>query len=174
MHIDPNVICVVVGDLKRVVASWCCNHLTRSAFCGLESRNGPAKTSRIQDHSAARCSALFPEHVRCISTLLNFLPNLVRCSIAELGLVRERHLCLRGVMLCAFLCVMRNVGCRWQTRHNPFYAGFGNRATDVVSYRAVGVAEGRIYIINPAGEIRHFNHMYRASYTSLQELVDVM
>ena len=36
---------------------------------------------------------------------------------------------------------------------NPFYAGFGNRDTDVVSYREVGVPPGRTFIINPKGQI---------------------
>lgn len=34
---------------------------------------------------------------------------------------------------------------------NPFYAGFGNRDTDEVSYLAVGVPPSRIFIINPKG-----------------------
>lgn len=32
---------------------------------------------------------------------------------------------------------------------NPFYAGFGNRDTDEISYREVGVPPSRIFIINP-------------------------
>ena len=32
---------------------------------------------------------------------------------------------------------------------NPFYAGFGNRDTDEISYRAVSVPPARIFIINP-------------------------
>lgn len=36
---------------------------------------------------------------------------------------------------------------------NPFYAGFGNRDTDVVSYREVGVPPSRTFIINPKGQI---------------------
>jgi phosphatidate phosphatase PAH1 len=39
----------------------------------------------------------------------------------------------------------------------PFYAGFGNRDTDAISYRAVAVNLGKIYIINPKGEIKQFN-----------------
>lgn len=37
---------------------------------------------------------------------------------------------------------------------NPFYAGFGNRDTDEISYRAVSVPPARIFIINPKGELR--------------------
>lgn len=36
---------------------------------------------------------------------------------------------------------------------NPFFAGFGNRGTDLVSYTAVGVPAGRIFTINPRGEV---------------------
>ena len=35
-----------------------------------------------------------------------------------------------------------------------FYAGFGNRGTDAASYKAVGVPDGKIFIINPRSEIR--------------------
>lgn len=38
----------------------------------------------------------------------------------------------------------------------PFYAGFGNRDTDAISYRAVDVNLGKIFIINPKGEVHHF------------------
>ena len=36
---------------------------------------------------------------------------------------------------------------------NPFYAGFGNRPTDEVSYSAVSVPDSRIFTINPKGEV---------------------
>jgi phosphatidate phosphatase LPIN len=32
---------------------------------------------------------------------------------------------------------------------NPFYAGFGNRDTDELSYLKVGIPMGKIFIINP-------------------------
>ena len=37
---------------------------------------------------------------------------------------------------------------------SPFYAGFGNRITDALSYRSVDVPRSRIFSIDPAGEIR--------------------
>jgi hypothetical protein len=37
--------------------------------------------------------------------------------------------------------------------YNPFYAGFGNRDTDDISYRAVGIHPNKIFIINPRSEI---------------------
>ena len=36
---------------------------------------------------------------------------------------------------------------------NPFYAGFGNRETDTVSYAHVGVPPGRNFTINPRSEV---------------------
>ncbi|KAK9844331.1 hypothetical protein WJX74_000895 [Apatococcus lobatus] len=37
---------------------------------------------------------------------------------------------------------------------NPFFAGFGNRDTDEISYLTVGVPPSKIFIINPRGELR--------------------
>ena len=35
----------------------------------------------------------------------------------------------------------------------PFYAGFGNRDTDYISYKTLSINENKIFIINPKGEI---------------------
>ena len=43
----------------------------------------------------------------------------------------------------------------------PFYAGFGNRDTDAISYRSVAINLGKIFIINPRGEIKLLNKMYK-------------
>ncbi|KAK4277497.1 hypothetical protein QN277_015489 [Acacia crassicarpa] len=57
---------------------------------------------------------------------------------------------------------------------NPFYAGFGNRDTDEISYLKVGIPRGKIFIINPKGEIV-VNHRHdKKSYTSLHALVHGM
>ncbi|KAK8497715.1 hypothetical protein V6N13_103464 [Hibiscus sabdariffa] len=54
---------------------------------------------------------------------------------------------------------------------NPFYAGFGNRDTDEISYLKVGIPKGKIFIINPKGEVV-VNHSVEAkSYSSLHALV---
>jgi phosphatidate phosphatase PAH1 len=57
---------------------------------------------------------------------------------------------------------------------NPFHGGFGNRDTDAISYRAVGINLSRIFIINPEGEVHHFNSQYKKSYPLLTELVHEM
>lgn len=57
---------------------------------------------------------------------------------------------------------------------NPFYAGFGNRVTDLVSYLAVEIPQKKIFIINPSGEIAHYNKEYKKSYTFMGEYCDAM
>lgn len=37
---------------------------------------------------------------------------------------------------------------------HPFYAGFGNRITDAMSYRAVNIPSSRIFTIDSNGEVR--------------------
>jgi phosphatidate phosphatase PAH1 len=56
----------------------------------------------------------------------------------------------------------------------PFYAGFGNRATDAISYVAVGVPEAKIFTINEFSEISYACSMYTRTYIKLNELVDPM
>ncbi|KAK8518074.1 hypothetical protein V6N12_017232 [Hibiscus sabdariffa] len=58
--------------------------------------------------------------------------------------------------------------------HNPFYAGFGNRDTDELSYRKIGIPKGKIFIINPKGEVAISHCIDARSYTSLHTLVDDM
>jgi phosphatidate phosphatase LPIN len=36
----------------------------------------------------------------------------------------------------------------------PFYAGFGNRDTDYISYTSLSIIDGKIFIINPYGQIK--------------------
>ena len=58
-------------------------------------------------------------------------------------------------------------------QRNPFYAGFGNRTTDSLSYRSVGVPIGRIFTIDSYGEIKlDLLGAFKASYTRLTDLVD--
>lgn len=57
----------------------------------------------------------------------------------------------------------------------PFYAGFGNRITDAISYRSVHIPSHRVFTINPNGEV-HMELLELAGYKSLYlhigELVD--
>ncbi|KAI3761166.1 hypothetical protein L1987_51576 [Smallanthus sonchifolius] len=55
---------------------------------------------------------------------------------------------------------------------NPFYAGFGNRHTDEFSYLKVGIPKGKIFIINPKGEVVINRSIDSRSYASLHALVN--
>ena len=56
---------------------------------------------------------------------------------------------------------------------SPFYAGFGNRDTDAIAYRAAGVALDKIFVINPQGRIFVFNdNIYLESYTHMTEFIN--
>lgn len=44
---------------------------------------------------------------------------------------------------------MQDIKRLFPSDYNPFYAGFGNRDTDELSYRKIGVPKGKIFIINP-------------------------
>uniref|UniRef100_A0A8B9KYN4 phosphatidate phosphatase n=1 Tax=Astyanax mexicanus TaxID=7994 RepID=A0A8B9KYN4_ASTMX len=55
----------------------------------------------------------------------------------------------------------------------PFYAAFGNRATDVYSYKEVGVPLNRIFTVNPKGElVQEHAKTNISSYARLGEVVD--
>ncbi|XDV43345.1 hypothetical protein PO909_011842 [Leuciscus waleckii] len=59
------------------------------------------------------------------------------------------------------------------TNTEPFYAAFGNRATDVYSYKEVGVPLNRIFTVNPKGElIQEHAKTNISSYGRLCEVVD--
>lgn len=55
----------------------------------------------------------------------------------------------------------------------PFYAAFGNRPTDVYSYKEVGVSLNRIFTVNPKGElVQEHAKTNISSYVRLGEVVD--
>lgn len=57
--------------------------------------------------------------------------------------------------------------------HNPFYAGFGNRITDAISYRSVDVPASRIFTIDPNGNVKlELLLGFMSSYIHLNDLVD--
>jgi phosphatidate phosphatase LPIN len=37
---------------------------------------------------------------------------------------------------------------------NPFYAGFGNRITDALSYRSVDIPSSKIFTIDSTGDVK--------------------
>ena len=58
---------------------------------------------------------------------------------------------------------------------SPFYAGFGNRLTDALSYRSVNIPSTRIFTINSNSEVSldllSLNN-YKTAYGSMREIVD--
>ncbi|KAF1825225.1 LNS2-domain-containing protein, partial [Dissoconium aciculare CBS 342.82] len=58
---------------------------------------------------------------------------------------------------------------------SPFYAGFGNRFTDAISYRSVGIPSTRIFTINSNSEISLdllTLNKYKTAYSTMREIVD--
>lgn len=72
------------------------------------------------------------------------------------------------------IACLKDIRSLFPSDHNPFYAGFGNRDTDELTYKKIGIPEGKIFIINPKGEIALYNHTNVKSYTSLHALVNDM
>ncbi|WFC96921.1 phosphatidate phosphatase [Malassezia brasiliensis] len=59
----------------------------------------------------------------------------------------------------------------------PFYAGFGNRITDALSYRSVNIPSSRIFTIDADGEVKmELLELagYKSSYPNMTDLVDQM
>ncbi|PBL02970.1 LNS2-domain-containing protein [Armillaria gallica] len=64
-----------------------------------------------------------------------------------------------------------------EASRNPFYAGFGNRITDAMSYRSVNVPSSRIFTIDSTGEVKlELLELagYKSSYIHMTDLVDQM
>jgi phosphatidate phosphatase PAH1 len=62
-------------------------------------------------------------------------------------------------------------------RPTPFYAGFGNRITDALSYRSVNVPSSRIFTIDHNSEVKmELLELagYKSSYMHMTDLVDQM
>lgn len=54
-----------------------------------------------------------------------------------------------------------------KNNYNPIYAGFGNKDTDAIAYRAVSIPKRRIFIINPNGDIFQMKSEETYSYGHL-------
>ena len=60
-------------------------------------------------------------------------------------------------------------------KKTPFYAGFGNRLTDALSYRSVNIPSTRIFTINSNAEVSLdllTLNKYKSSYVTMREVVD--
>jgi phosphatidate phosphatase LPIN len=70
------------------------------------------------------------------------------------------------------IAALRNILSLFPEGSSPIIAGFGNRDTDVLAYRAVGVPNGRIFIISPTGEVQTDNKTFQKSYAWINSHVD--
>jgi phosphatidate phosphatase LPIN len=56
---------------------------------------------------------------------------------------------------------------------NPFVAGFGNRITDVITYKSLNISPTRIFTINPEGELSgDFTNSLSKTYKSMNDFID--
>ena len=73
------------------------------------------------------------------------------------------------------MATLRDISSLYGPEHSPFYAGFGNRLTDQISYRTVDVPRTRIFTINSNSEVSldllSLNKL-KMSYVNINEVVD--
>ncbi|KAK2597009.1 hypothetical protein N8I77_012883 [Diaporthe amygdali] len=73
------------------------------------------------------------------------------------------------------MATLRDIKNLYGADHHPFYAGFGNRLTDQISYRTVDVPRTRIFTINSNAEVSldllSLNKL-KLSYVSMTDVVD--
>lgn len=86
----------------------------------------------------------------------------------------RREIYLRKPEVFKMAC-LRDILGLFNGKENPFYAGFGNRLTDALSYRSVNIPSSRIFTINSNAEV-YLDllslNTYRSSYVTMGELLD--
>ena len=91
------------------------------------------------------------------------------------ALRREIYLRKPEVFKMACLRDIMNLFVSSTDRETPFYAGFGNRLTDALSYRSVNIPSTRIFTINSNAEVSLdllSLNKYKTGYSSMREIVD--
>lgn len=86
----------------------------------------------------------------------------------------RREIYLRKPEVFKMAC-LRDILGLFAGKENPFYAGFGNRLTDALSYRSVNIPSAKIFTINSNAEVSLdllSLTKYKSSYVSMRELVD--
>jgi len=69
------------------------------------------------------------------------------------------------------MAVLKDIRSLFPADHNPFHAGFGNRETDAIAYRSVGIPLDKVYIVNPQGHIHHHNNTVAKSYAIINTML---
>ncbi|KAJ7228307.1 nuclear elongation and deformation protein 1 [Mycena pura] len=88
----------------------------------------------------------------------------------------HREVIMRKPELFKMAC-LRDIQKLFGEGRKPFYAGFGNRITDALSYRSVNVPSSRIFTIDSTGEVKlELLELagYKSSYIHMTDLVDQM
>ena len=86
----------------------------------------------------------------------------------------RREIYLRKPEVFKMAC-LRDILNLFGLERRPFYAGFGNRLTDALSYRSVNIPSTRIFTINSNAEVSLdllTLNKYKSSYVSMREVVD--
>lgn len=86
----------------------------------------------------------------------------------------RREIYLRKPEVFKMAC-LRDILNLFSHKRNPFYAGFGNRLTDALSYRSVNIPSTRIFTINSNAEVLLdllSMNKYKNSYVTMREVVD--
>lgn len=86
----------------------------------------------------------------------------------------RREIYLRKPEVFKMAC-LRDILNLFGRKANPFYAGFGNRLTDALSYRSVNIPSTRIFTINSNAEVSLdllTLNKYKSSYVTMREVVD--
>lgn len=98
----------------------------------------------------------------------------VICSPDRTMAALRREIYLRKPEVFKMAC-LRDILNLFSGKENPFYAGFGNRLTDALSYRSVNIPSTRIFTINSNAEVSLdllSLNTYKSSYVTMQELLD--
>ena len=86
----------------------------------------------------------------------------------------RREIYLRKPEVFKMAC-LRDILTLFGPKKTPFYAGFGNRFTDALSYRSVNIPSTRIFTINSNAEVSLdllTLTKYKSSYVTMREVVD--
>jgi phosphatidate phosphatase LPIN len=87
----------------------------------------------------------------------------------------RREVYLRKPEMFKMAC-LQDIQSLFPDREKPFYAGFGNRLTDALSYRTVHIPSSRIFTINSNAEVAVDLvqlSKYKSNYTNMREVVDI-
>jgi len=68
------------------------------------------------------------------------------------------------------MAVLKDIRSLFPAHHNPFHAGFGNRETDAVAYKSVGIPLQKVFLVNPRGDIHHHDTAVK-SYALINTMV---